>query len=176
MPRRPFTNRRELEEHSFHPAVLLAVPLCALFLNAYLPRIWQPLSILDLPLIIVLYFSIAWRNPIAGTLFGTVIGLLQDLPGNQFIGVNGIAKSVLGYAAASIGLKVDVENMVTRVAMNFVFCLLQSALLYLIQSILLGQAEAHPRWIHELIRAAINSAVAIPIFLLLDRTRMDTVL
>jgi rod shape-determining protein MreD len=176
MPRRPFTNRRELEEHSFHPAVLLAVPLCALFLHAYLPRIWQPFSILDLPLIVVLYFSIAWRNPIAGTLFGTVVGLLQDLPGNQFIGVNGIAKSVLGYAAASIGLKVDVENIVTRVAMNFVFCLLQSMLLFAIQRLLLGQSDGSPRWIHEVIRAGINTAVAIPIFLLLDRTRMDTVL
>ncbi|MEK6396712.1 MAG: rod shape-determining protein MreD [Terriglobus sp.] len=176
MARRLFTNRRELEEHSFHPAVLLAVPLCALFLHAYLPRVWQPLGILDLPLIVVLYFSIAWRNPIAGTLFGTVVGLLQDLPGNQFIGVNGIVKSVLGYAAASIGLKIDVENLITRVAMNFVFCLLQSLLLFAIQRLLLGQADGPPRWIHELLRAAINSAIAIPIFLLLDRTRMDSVL
>lgn len=172
MPRRSFTNRRELEEHSFHPAVLIAVPLCALFLHAYLPKVWMPLGILDLPLIIVLYFSIAWRNPIGGTLFGTVVGLLQDLPGNQYIGVNGIAKAVIGYAAASIGLKVDVDNTVTRTVMNFLFFLLQSALLFLIQHILLGDA-VQTRWLHELLRAGVNTAVSLPLFFLLDRTRTD---
>jgi rod shape-determining protein MreD len=173
MGRRSFATRRELEEHHFHPAVLIAVPLCALFLHAYLPRISQPLSILDLPLIVVLYLAVSWRSPIAGTLFGTVIGLLQDLPGNQFIGVNGITKSVIGYAAASIGLKVDVENNVTRLLMSFGFCLLQSAMLFVIERFLLGHGEYRLQWVHELIRAGVNAAAALPIFLLLDRTRVD---
>lgn len=172
MPRRSFTNRRELEEHSFHPAILIAVPLFALFLHAYLPKLWLPLGILDLPLIVVLYFSIAWRNPIGGTLFGAVVGLLEDLPGNQYIGVNGIAKAVIGYAAASIGLKVDVDNAITRTAMNFIFFLLQSVLLFLIQRFLLGNT-IQTRWLHELIRAGINTAVSLPVFFLLDRTRTD---
>ena len=170
---RRFTNRRELEEHHFHPAVLVAVPLGALFLHAYLPHIWAPLGILDLPLILVLYFSVSWRSPIAGTLIGTAIGLLQDLPSNQYIGFNGMAKAVIGYAAASIGLKIDVENVITRVAMNFGFCLLQSALFFLIERFLLGDNTYTLRWVHELLRAAVNAAVALPIFFLLDRTRMD---
>lgn len=173
MPRRSFSNRRELEEHHFHPVVLVAVPLCALFLQAYLPRIWRPLGILDLPLIVVLYFSISWRSRISGTLFGTVVGLLQDLPGNQYIGVNGIAKATIGYAAASIGVKVDVENFITRGLMNFGFCLLQSALLFCIEHFLLGETGYSAKPLHELSRAAINAAVAVPVFFVLDRTRMD---
>jgi rod shape-determining protein MreD len=173
MARRSFANRRQLEEHHFHPVVVLAVPLCALFLHAYLPHIWRPLDILDLPLIVVLYFSISWRNRIQGTLLGTAVGLLQDLPSNQYIGVNGMAKALIGYAAASIGLKVDVDNVVTRALLNFGFFLLQSALLFTIMHYLLGSNDAAPRWIHELIRAAINAAVAVPIFFLLDRTRMN---
>jgi rod shape-determining protein MreD len=173
MPRRSFTNRRELEEHEFHPVVLAAVVLCVLFLQAYLPRVWQPLSILDLPLIVVLYLSISWRNPTAGTLVGTVVGLLQDLPNNQYVGVNGMAKAVVGYAAASIGLKIDVDNVVTRLGMNFGFCLLQSVLLFIIHRFLLGQSSYSLLWLHELIRAAVNAAVALPMFLLLDRTRRD---
>lgn len=173
MPRRSFANRRELEEHHFHPVVLVAVPLCALFLQAYLPRIWWQLGILDLPLIVVLYFSISWRSRIAGTLFGTVVGLLQDLPSNQYIGVNGIVKAIIGYAAASIGVKVDVENFITRGLMNFGFCLLQSALLLIIEHFLLGESDLGAQPLHEVTRAAANAVVAIPVFLLLDRTRMD---
>ena len=173
MARRSFANRRQLEEHHFHPVVLVAVSLCALFLHAYLPHIWRPLDILDLPLIVVLYFSISWRNRIRGTLLGTIVGLLQDLPSNQYIGVNGMAKALIGYAAASIGLKVDVDNVVTRALLNFGFFLLQSALLFTITHYLLGSSDATPRWIHELLRAAVNAAVAVPLFFLLDRTRMN---
>ncbi len=173
MPRRSFVNRHELEEHQFHPVVLLAVPLCALFLQSYLPHIWQPLSILDLPLIAVLYFSISWRNRIAGTMLGTAVGLLQDLPGNGYIGVNGMAKAIVGYTAASIGLKVDVDNVITRALMNLGFCLLQSALLFVLQRYLLGETDYAAQPVHEVIRAAINAAVAVPIFLLLDRTRIN---
>lgn len=173
MARRSFANRRELEEHHFHPVVLVAVPLCALFLNSYLPHLWRPFSILDLPLIVVLYFSISWRSRIAGTLFGTVVGLLQDLPSNQYIGVNGIVKAVVGYAAASIGVKLDVENFITRGLMNFGFCLLQSALLFVLERFLLGEAGYQAQPLHELIRAAVNAAVAVPIFFLLDYTRSD---
>jgi len=173
MPRRSFATRRELEEHHFHPAVLIAVALAALFLHTYLPRIWQPFSILDLPLIVVLYLSISWRNPLSGTFIGAAIGLLQDLPGNSFIGVNGMAKTIVGYAAASIGLKVDVDNFITRAMMNFGFCLLQSLILLVIQRFLLGDNTYAIRWLHELIRAAVNTAVAVPVFFLLDYTRID---
>ena len=171
--RRHFANRHELEEHAFHPLVLVAVIVFALFLQSYLPRLWRPLDILDLPLIIVLYLAISWRNAMYGTLVGTVVGLLQDLPNNQYIGVNGIAKAVIGYASASIGLKVDVDNMITRLAMNFGFCLLQSVLLFVIKRFLLGESGHALQWLHELLRALVNAAVAVPIFFLLDRTRTD---
>jgi len=57
--------------------------------------------------------------------------------------------------------------------MSFGFFLLQSALLYLIERRLLGMRGFHVIWLHELIRAAVNTAVAIPIFYVLDRTRTE---
>jgi len=176
MARRSLLSRHELEEHRFHPVVLGVVSLGALFLHAYLPRVWAPLGILDLPLIVVLYFSISWRSPVAGTVYGAAMGLLEDLPGNQYIGVNGIAKSVLGYAAASIGLRIDVENGMIRLGASFVFFLMQSCLLFLIQHFLLGTGDENLLWLHELIRAAVNALVSMPVFYLLDRTRVDEVL
>ncbi len=173
MVRQSFANRRELEQHHFHPLVVIAIPLCSLFLHSFLPRIWRPLGILDLPLIAVLYFCISWRNRIAGTILGTITGLLQDLPGNAYIGVNGISQAVIGYAASSIGLRIDVENALTRFLLNFCFFLLHSSLLFLIQRFLLNEAAYTLQGGHELIRAGVNAAVSVPLFALLDRTRMN---
>ncbi len=173
MAKRRFTTRREMEEHHFSPIVAVGVPFVALFLSAYLPKLFPAAAILDLPLIVVLYFSISRRSAITGILAGAGIGLLQDTLSNQYIGVNGIAKSILGFAAASVGLQVDVDNLITRGLLNFGFCLLQSAILFGIQRVLLGSSVYQVRWLHELVRAGVNTAVAIPLFLLLDLARTD---
>ena len=52
-----------------------------------------------------------------------------------------MAKSVIGYAAASLGSRIDVENTTTRAVLTFGFSLLQSVLLYLIERRLLGIRE-----------------------------------
>lgn len=166
-----YTSRRELEEHSFHPAVSLLVPLAAIILQALLPKPLPRLAILDLPLIVTLFFAVSRRSPIAGALTGATIGLVQDALTNQPIGVNGIAKTIIGYAAASIGVQVDVENLSTRILINFGFSLINSAILFLINRRLIGLTNFHLLWIHELIRAAINTAVAVPIFVLLDHAK-----
>jgi len=171
MATRSYTSRRELEQHSFSPAVALLVPLAAILLQALLPRPFPRLAILDLPLIITVFFAVSRRNPVAGTLTGGAIGLLQDALTAQPIGVNGMAKSVIGYIAASIGIQIDVENLTTRIVINFGFFLLNSFLIFLINRRLLGNVDFHILWLHELIRAAVNTAVALPIFFLLDNTK-----
>jgi rod shape-determining protein MreD len=166
-----YTSRRELEQHSFPPAVAVLVPIAAILLQALLPKPFPRLAILDLPLIVTIFFAVSRRSPVAGTLTGAAIGLLQDALTNQPIGVNGMAKSVIGYIAASIGIQVDVENLTTRLLINFGFSILNSFLLFLINHRLLGFPGFHVLWVHELIRASINTVVAIPIFLLLDNTK-----
>jgi rod shape-determining protein MreD len=169
MLNRSYTSRRELEEYSFSPIVAIGVPLVLLLLQAFLPKVFPRLMILDLPLIAVIFFAVSRRSPIAGACTGAAIGLLQDALSSQYLGVNGIAKSVIGFAAASIGVQVDVESLTTRLLMNFVFCLLESVLLFVIERYLEGMKTFHFLWLHELIRAVVNTAVALPIFLLLDR-------
>jgi rod shape-determining protein MreD len=166
-----YTSRRELEQHSFPPAVAILVPLLAVLLQALLPRPFPRLSILELPLIVTVFFAVSRRNPVAGTLTGAAIGLLQDALTSQPIGVNGMAKSVIGYIAASIGIQVDVENLTTRLLINFAFSIVNSVLLFLINRRLLGNPDFHILWVHELIRAAINTIVALPIFYMLDNTK-----
>jgi rod shape-determining protein MreD len=170
---RSYTSRREIDEHTFHPAVSLLVPVAFIVLQALLPRPFPKLAILDLPLIATIFFAVSRRSPIAGTLTGAAIGLLQDALTNQYIGINGISKALIGYLAASIGFRVDVDNLSTRVLMSFGFCLMQSGLLYLIEHHLLRMQNVHMLWLHELLRAVVNTVVAVPLFLLLDKTRRN---
>jgi rod shape-determining protein MreD len=173
MPSLSYTSRRELEEHSFPPAVTLLVPLGAIVLQVLLARLYWRLAILDLPLIVAIFFAVSRRSPATGTLTGAAIGLLQDALTGQPVGVNGMAKSVIGYIAASIGLRVDVESLSTRVVINFGFSLLNSLLLFLIYRRLLGQQDFHLLWLHELVKACMNTVVAVPVFYLLDRARRE---
>lgn len=172
MPEHSYTSRRELEQYVFHPAVTILVPLLCLILQASVPRAFSGFAILDLPLIAVVFFAVARRSPIAGTLTGTLIGLFQDGLTNLPFGVNGISKGVIGYLAASVGFAVDMENVLNRVLLNFFASLVQSGLYYLIARRLLGDLTVHLQLIHELLRAVLNTVVALPLFYLLDRFKL----
>jgi len=163
MASRSYTSRSEFEQYRFSIPVTIAVPLVLIFLQAFVPKVFWRFEILDLPLIAVIFFAVA--------ITGAVIGLAQDAFTGLPIGINGIAKTIVGYAASSIGLQVDVENITTRILMNFGFSILQSALLFLIQHFLLGIGTYKILWLHDLYRAIFNTLIAIPIFLLLDRTK-----
>ncbi len=164
-----YTSRRELEVYHFSFFVTILVPLVLILLQVLVPHVWPAVLMVDLPLIAVIFFAVARRNPISGALTGAMIGLVEDALTGKPIGINGMAKAVIGYAASSIGLQVDVENIVTRLLMAFSFSLLQSALLFLVNRLLLGMPGYKLLWVHELIRAGLNTAVAIPLFLFLDR-------
>ena len=169
MAENTYTSRRELERYHFHPAVTLLAPLICVLLGAILPRLWGHLEILDLPLIATVFFAISRRSPIAGAFTGTLIGLVQDSLTDQPFGVYGIAKAIIGYIGASVSFAVDVEAVVSRVLINFVASLLQSAILYVIRRRMLGVGSEHLQPLYELLRAGVNTVVAIPVFALLDR-------
>ncbi len=171
MPSLSYTSRRELEEHSFSPAVTLLVPVAAILVQVLLAKLYWRLAMLDLPLIVTIFFSVSRRSPAVGTVTGAAIGLIQDALTGRPVGVNGMAKSVIGYIAASIGIKVDVDSLLTRILMNFGFSLLNSLILFLINRRMLGTPGAHPAYAQELLRAVANTVVSIPIFLLLDTTK-----
>ena len=166
----PQRSRREMEEHRFHPLVLILVPLIAIFLQVYLPLRFPSFAILNLPVLVVISFSVSRRSPIGGTLLGLVIGIVQDAMTHLPLGINGIIDCILGYLAASIGLRIDVDNPGTRLIMNFSFILLASTLHVLILRRLVG---IHEQWygLHDLIRALVNGLVGVVLFVLLDRLR-----
>jgi rod shape-determining protein MreD len=71
---------------------------------------------------------------------GAGMGLFEDALTHHAIGVNGIAKTVVGFLAASIGVRIDVENHTIRLVLNFLLSLLSSALVVFVSRI-----SARPR-------------------------------
>jgi len=160
--------RRDMEIRR-HPVLVYAlVPLAALVLQAWLPRALGAYTWVDLPLVVTVYFALGRRSPIQGTIMGAAIGLFEDALTHHAIGVNGIAKTVAGFLAASVGVRIDVENHTIRLALNFLLSLLSSALVVFVSRFLLG-LELEWRWYTVLYTAVGNSLVAVVLFPVLDR-------
>ena len=89
-------SRRDLEIHRYPVLVYGLVPLVALVLQAWLPRLLGQFAWFDLPLVVTVYFALGRRSPIQGTLMGCAVGLFEDALTHHAIGINGIAKTVAG--------------------------------------------------------------------------------
>jgi rod shape-determining protein MreD len=102
---------------------------------------------------------------------GAGMGLFEDALTHHAIGVNGIAKTVVGFLAASVGIRIDVENHTIRLALNFLLSLLSSAIYVFIYRILLG-LNLEWSWLVELFKAVGNSLIALALFPVLDRLQI----
>jgi rod shape-determining protein MreD len=163
--------RREIEIHRYPVLVYALVPIAGMVLQAWLPRLLGRFSWFDLPLIITVYFALSRRNPIQGSILGGSLGIFEDALTGHAIGINGIAKTLVGYLAASIGVLVNVENHAIRLFMTFVLSLVGSATYFFVVRFLLGMAN-DANWLTELYKAIGNSVIALVVFPLLDRTKI----
>jgi rod shape-determining protein MreD len=163
--------RRDIEIHRYPFLAYGLVPLAALVLQAWLPRVMEPYAWFDLPLVVTVYFALGRRSPIQGTIMGAAMGLFEDALSHHAIGVNGIAKTVAGFLAASVGVRIDVENHTIRLALNFLLSLLSSALVVFVSRFLLG-LDLEWRWYTVLYTGVGNSLFALVLFPLLDRLQL----
>ena len=164
-------SRRDIEIHRYPLLVYTLVPLAALVLQAWLPRVVGRYDWFDLPLVVTVYFALGRRNPIQGTIMGAVMGLFEDALSHHAIGINGIAKTVVGFLAGSVGIRIEVDNHTVRVLLNFVLSLLSSAIYLFVTRFLLGLAMEW-NWLTELLRAVGNALIALVLFPLLDRLQV----
>lgn len=161
-----------IEVHKFRTGAILFTLVLVLFLQAFVPIYFPRIGILDLPLLVTIYFGLSRRNPSTGLLLGMAIGLAQDsLSGPTVpLGLYGIAKTVIGYLASSIGARLDTEHPAARFALTGVFFVAHQGIITLTRRILLAEPEP---WfnMHLAIAALVNSIVAVFLFMLLDRLR-----
>ena len=161
-----------IEVHKFHAGSVIFVTILTLGIQAFVPIYFPKFSVLDLPLLITIYFGLSRRNPSTGLLRGMMIGLLQDsLSGPTVpLGLYGIAKTIIGYLASSIGARLDTEHPAARFALTVLFFGVHQGIIILTRRILLAQPEV---WFTMRlgIAALINAFVAVFLFTLLDRLR-----
>src|SRR5438874_10202729 len=163
-----------IEVHKFRTGAILIATLLALVIQAWFPLHFARAALLDFPLLVTIYFGLSRRNPSTGLLLGMVIGLFQDsLSGPTVpLGLYGIAKTIIGYLASSIGARLDTEHPAARFALTFAFFIVHQGLIAVTRGILLGQPEP---WfnMHLMVTALVNGLVAVLLFLLLDRLRRN---
>lgn len=160
--------RRDLEIHRYPAPLYLIAPVLALLLQALLPRVLGRFAWFDLPLVVTVYFALGRRSPIQGMFMGGLLGVFEDALTHHAIGINGIAKTVAGYLAASVGIRIDVQNTAIRLLLNFVLSLLCSGIVVFINRFLLG-LELQWNWLGILFEAIGNSVIAMVAFPVLDR-------
>ena len=160
------------EVHKIRSGAIVASGFLALLLQAFVPVYIPKFAVLDLPLLVVIYFGLSRRNPSTGLLLGMMMGLLQDSLSGPTVpmGLYGIAKTIIGYLASSIGARLDTEHPAARFALTMFFFVVHQGCVTLTRRLLLAEPEP---WLtlHLLIAAAVNAVVAVLVFALLDRLR-----
>lgn len=166
-----YTSREEIEVYKFSWIASVGIPLLAIFIQVFVPIRVHFLPIFDLPLLVTIYFGVARRRPIVGLITGALIGTAQDAFGHHYIGLNGIAKTIIGFLASSLGVKLDVENPGSRFLMTLAFYLLHQVILWVINVLLVGVREPW-HWAHLMISAVANGLLAVVLFIALDKLKL----
>jgi rod shape-determining protein MreD len=162
-------SRRDLEIHRYPIFLYLVVTVLALVFQVMVPRLVGENHIwFDIPLVVTVYFALGRRSPIQGMIIGGFLGIAQDALTSHAIGINGIAKTLAGYLAASVGIRIDVQNTIVRVLLIFALSLLASATYLFIYRVLLAM-ELEWNWMSSLFQAIGNSIIALLLFPVLDR-------
>ncbi|MCX6637325.1 MAG: rod shape-determining protein MreD [Acidobacteria bacterium] len=154
----------------FRPAALLLTPLAAILFQVYVPLFFQYLSYLEMPLLVTVYFALMRRGPVSGLFLGAGIGLVQDSLSGQPLGMFGIVKTLVGYFAASVSLRFDVDNPLIRLVLAFFFFFFHQFFYWVLASALLGQQMRFDLQ-QTAISGLLNAAVALPMFHVLDKLR-----
>ena len=166
-----YTSREQVEVYRFSWPVSIGLPLLMVGLQAFMPLRLQFFRVFDFGLLLTIFFSVSRRSKLSGTLTGAAIGMLQDGLTHTPFGVFGIAKTLVGYGASSIGIRIDVENPGSRFLLAFFFYGIHQAVFVAIQRELMGQ-PVHLNIGHEAGAAMANSLMAVFLFALLNRFKI----
>ncbi len=163
-------NAREGRASRVHRWVLPVIALAAILFQVYVPLFFQFLAYLELPLLVTLYFALLRRSPVSGLFLGATVGLVQDSLSHQPLGMFGIVKTLVGYFAASISMRFDVDHFLMRFILGYFFFFFHQFFYWVLARALLGQQMAFD--LHQtLLFGLLNAVVAVMLFHFLDKLR-----
>lgn len=170
------TYQPRTEVYRFRPLVVAAAVVAGMLLQASLPLYlpFHPLFVLlDLPLLVVIYFGISRRNPSTGLLLGLAVGAAQDLLSYHPVGLFGMAKTLVGYTASSLSGRIDTDLPQARLLLLFLFYHFHQLVYAAAQRLLLGQTADFIS-LTVLEGALVNALLGVLVFVLLDHFRQST--
>jgi len=167
------SSQRESQVSRFPAWVVLMVPLAAILFQVYVPLFFEFLSFLQMPLLVVVYFALMRRSQVSGLLVGALVGLAQDSLSKNPLGMLGIVNTLVGYFAASVGLRLDVDHPLIRLLLTFFFFLFHQLFYWVMVRALLGQQLAFDVQ-KTLVLGLLNAVVGVSLFHFLDKLRKAT--
>jgi rod shape-determining protein MreD len=163
-----------VEVHKFYGGMALLVAFLSVVLQAFLHKYGGWSELVDLPLLVTIYFGVSRRNPVTGLLLGAGIGILQDaLSHDNPIGMFGIAKTIIGYVASSVGARIDTEHPASRFALVLVLFYLHQAIYAFTERVLLDRPTPFFS-LRLLLSSVVSAAFSVALFALLDRLRRSS--
>jgi rod shape-determining protein MreD len=164
--------RRPKEVFRVRLAVLSVAVFVALLLEATLPPTLPLARLFQFPLLVTVYFSMIRQNQTFGIVFGTVVGLLQDALSHAYLGQMGMAKAVVGYLAATAGLKFEFDNLLVRGLLLGSLVFIHNGFNYLLTHELLGLPPPfEPLYLASSV--LVNVALGLILFPVFDRLRQS---
>ena len=146
--------------------VFLAIAL-ALALQTTLARfVVGGTAALDLVLVVVVYVALT-TGPVSGMLAGSVAGVIQDALSSGVIGIGGLAKSIVGFAAGVIGQQFIVTAALPRFVM-FLAASVAHAGVFMGLYVMLGLRTFLSPWTAILSQAVGNAVVGMIAFTIIE--------
>ena len=146
--------------------VFLAIAL-ALALQTTLARfVVGGTAALDLVLVVVVYVALT-TGPVSGMLAGSAAGVIQDALSSGVIGIGGLAKSIVGFAAGVIGQQFIVTAALPRFVM-FLAASVAHAAVFMGLYVMLGLRTFPSPWAAILSQAVGNAVVGMIAFTIIE--------
>jgi len=164
------SSQRESQISRFRAWVLVVIPLFAILFQVQVPLFFPFAKVLDMPMLVVVYFAVMQRSQVRGLLIGAVVGLAQDSLSKNWLGMFGIVDTLVGYFAASIGMRLDVDHPMLRFILAFFFYNFHQTVYWVLRRALLAQMVPLD-WQHMLVQAVFNAVVGVSLYHFLDRLR-----
>lgn len=156
-------------QDTFSKKELLALFLGTAAVQLLLARTFPAGLLVDLALIFTVYIS-RLSDPVRSAVAGMLFGLLQDAVLGLSLGINGISKTLIGFAAASTKKWAAPESWPARAVFLAVLAIADNLLVYGTLA-LLGQAFRRGYGIDIASEAALTAAAGVLIFQLYDRVK-----
>jgi rod shape-determining protein MreD len=106
---------------------IAVVLLVSILLQLSLREVWQKLSFIDFPLVVVVYIALQ-RDAWQALLVGTLAGLIVDAASGGLVGAGGFSKTLTAYVIYFAATRVNLENPLLRIPVLAAASLLDSGI------------------------------------------------